>query len=165
MTFNIQKLLAGTIALVLVIGITSPAFAVDELVSVIGPPGIAGSPEQNQISQDCAVIDFEGVGDLLPVAIIGDTTWGGAATGLVDSDAGGSGNFANEPSPDTIAFVPGSGIMDVTLTNPASQVSWFYFADADETVRIYDIDDVLIATVTQTSLPQGIIGGDPTSPV
>lgn len=30
--------------------------------------------------------------------------FGGSATGLVDSDAGGTGPFANEPSPDTVMF-------------------------------------------------------------
>ncbi|WP_310428133.1 hypothetical protein [Chamaesiphon sp. VAR_48_metabat_135_sub] len=58
------------------------------------------------------VLDFEGVGDFAPV---GNFYNGGAGTnygidfsttalGLVDSDNGGSGDFANEPSPNTIMF-------------------------------------------------------------
>ncbi len=63
-------------------------------------------------SADTIVLDFEGVGDVNPV---GNFYNGGGGTdyniefsetslGLVDSDAGGSGNIANEPSPDTVLF-------------------------------------------------------------
>src|SRR5438105_4777705 len=58
------------------------------------------------------VLDFEGVGNLNPV---GNFYNGGAGTNygiqfsndtlaVVDADDGGSGNFANEPSSDTIMF-------------------------------------------------------------
>lgn len=55
----------------------------------------------------CTLVDFESVGDLAAIGTIPgpvDVTFGPSWLGLVDSDAGGSGHFANEPSPDTVAF-------------------------------------------------------------
>jgi len=160
---KLNKLLAGILALVLIAGIGNQAFAQDAMITgtSTGTPNISALPTQIT-NGACVLIDFEGGADLVPIGTIGETTWGGTGETLIDSDAGGNGNFANEPSPDTIAFVPISGVMDVTLTNPASQVSWFYFADADETANVYDINDVLLATITQTALAQGGVGGDPT---
>ena len=68
------------------------------------PPGIR-IVEGN--GAECTFIDFEGVGDLQPVGTVSGTpavTFGDSWLGIIDSDAGGSGNFANEPSPDTTAF-------------------------------------------------------------
>lgn len=75
------------------------------------------------------VLDFEGVGDLASVHNFynGGTDGAGnsgidygihfssAANGLVDLDAGGSGNFANEPSPDSVLIfrIGGDAIMNV----------------------------------------------------
>jgi hypothetical protein len=58
------------------------------------------------------VLDFEGIGDQIPVGNFynggGGTNYGVAfspnALALVDSDAGGSGNFGGEPSPSTILY-------------------------------------------------------------
>ncbi len=58
------------------------------------------------------VLDFEGLGDLMP---IGNYYNGGAgpdygvsfsqnALALIDRDAGGSGNTGGEPSPETVMF-------------------------------------------------------------
>lgn len=61
---------------------------------------------------EVVVLNFEGVGQVNPV---GNFYNGGAGTnygiefspnalGLVDADAGGTGNFGGEPSPDTVLF-------------------------------------------------------------
>ena len=60
------------------------------------------TPEASEAS--CTTIDFEGVGDLQPIGSLADATFGSSWHGLVDQDDGGSGPFANEPSPSTIAL-------------------------------------------------------------
>jgi len=67
------------------------------------PADISGRPE----GVDCTFVDFEGVGDLQPIGTVGgvpQVTFGTSWLGLIDADAGGSGNIANEPSPETVAF-------------------------------------------------------------
>jgi hypothetical protein len=94
------------------------------------------------------VLDFEGVGNLNPV---GNYYNGGAggdygisfsdnSLGLVDSDAGGSGNTSNEPSPETVLFflTGGSAIMNVTGGFDTG-FSFFYSAPYfTGTVNVYD---------------------------
>src|SRR4030095_12372503 len=81
-------------------------------------------------SASVIVLDFEGVGNLNAV---GNFYNGGAGPNygidfspatlaLVDADAGGSGNFANEPSPDTVMFFLDAN--NAVLNVP----SWFYTA-------------------------------------
>ncbi len=61
---------------------------------------------------DVITLDFEGVGDYVPVGNYynggGGPNYGisfsDATLALVDADAGGNGNFANEPSPNTVMF-------------------------------------------------------------
>ena len=65
--------------------------------------------------------------------------FGVAALALIDADNGGSGNFANEPSPDTIAFWLGSGsvIMNVAAGFDTG-FSFFYTSSTAATVNVYD---------------------------
>ncbi len=52
-------------------------------------------------------INFEGVGELAPVGNFyasQGVEFSPATLAIIDSDAGGSGNFANEPSPSTVMF-------------------------------------------------------------
>ena len=54
----------------------------------------------------CNLIDFEGIPNRTPVGtIVGipNVTFGPSWRGLIDRDAGGTGNIANEPTPDTVA--------------------------------------------------------------
>jgi hypothetical protein len=61
---------------------------------------------------DVITLDFEGIGDLNPVGDYyngaGGPNYGvsfsGATLAVVDADAGGTGNFANEPSANTVMF-------------------------------------------------------------
>ena len=83
------------------------------------------------------VLTFEGVGDLSPV---GDFYNGAGPDnfhigfspnvfGLVDSDAGGSGNFGGEPSPDTIIFFDFNPLMTMNVFNGfGTGLGFFYTA-------------------------------------
>ena len=111
---------------------------------------LAGLVAVAACSANAAVItlDFEGVGDQNAV---GNFYNGGAgvnygvqfsanALGLVDADAGGSGNFGGEPSPDTILFFLGGTA--ATLNYAAgfdTGFSFFYTAiNSPGFVTVYD---------------------------
>jgi hypothetical protein len=129
-----------------------------------------------QIIDGWTVLDFEGVGDFSPVddyypGVHFSEEW----AGLVDSDAGGSGNFANEPSPETTAFVPdddpyGSPEIipaEISLDVPAGGIG-FHYASVTELVfaqplafELYDVNGNLLGRYTASDTP--ILGvGDPT---
>ena len=64
------------------------------------------------------------------------------ALALIDADAGGSGNFANEPSADTIAFFLNAG--SLVMNVPAgfdTGFSFFYSAFEAASVTVYDAVD------------------------
>jgi len=100
------------------------------------------------------VLDFEGVGDL---AAVNDFYNGGTdsagnsgsnfgisfsenSLGLIDSDAGGFGNFANEPSPDTILFFLGGGAATMNVAAGFSTSFSFYYTSVNDPgiVTVYD---------------------------
>lgn len=73
------------------------------------------------------VLTFEGIGNLNPVGnfYAPNYIFSPATLAIVDADAGGTGNFANEPSPDTIMFFldANNAILDV----PAGFTTGFSF--------------------------------------
>jgi len=80
----------------------------------------------------CARSSFEGLGDVVPVGTLaGPTTvaFGPSWFALVDSDDGGSGSFANEPSPSTIVFSAG-GFDPIDLGDAVRSVEVWYSAAA-----------------------------------
>ena len=99
------------------------------------------------------VLDFEGLQD---DEAVGDFYNGGtgslgssgtnygvsfspATLALIDSDAGGTGNFANEPSPDTVMFFLDAN--DAILTFAAgfdTGFSFFYTSSTAASVNVYD---------------------------
>jgi len=101
------------------------------------------------------VLDFEGVGDGASVDDFyngGTDSFGNSgldygisfsrtSLGIVDIDAGGNGNFGNEPSPDTVLFFlnGGAATMNVDAGFDAG-FSFFYAADAFNagSVVVYD---------------------------
>ncbi|MEM8713555.1 MAG: hypothetical protein AAGG01_21640, partial [Planctomycetota bacterium] len=122
---------------------------------------------------DCTLIDFEGIANLDPVGIIAgpvDVTFGPSWLGLIDSDAGGSGNIANEPSPDTIAFFSAS-LEPIDFSQPVSFVEVSYVASAVSlpvTLTAWDGPSGtgnIIATAAGTTLGNSndgaACGGDP----
>jgi opacity protein-like surface antigen len=88
------------------------------------------------------VLTFEGIADGQPVgnfyAGIG-VTFSPDTLALVDADAGGGGNFANEPSPSTIMFWLNG---DDAILNYAAGFdtgfSFFYTSSTEATINIYD---------------------------
>jgi hypothetical protein len=92
------------------------------------------------------VLDFEGIADLSPVGNYYNGGAGpnygiafvGGTLALVDADAGGSGNFANEPSPSTIMFfLDETAIMNVAAGFDTG-FSFFYTSSTAATIKIYD---------------------------
>jgi hypothetical protein len=107
------------------------------------------------------VLDFEGLGDLEPINSFYDGGLGGNGSGpgpdydlvfssnalaVIDADAGGSGNFGGEPSPDTIMFfLTGSAVLDV----PAGFDTGFsFYYSAINNTGIVNVYDGLGATGT-----------------
>ena len=66
-------------------------------------------------------------------------SFGTSAQALIDEDAGGSGNFANEPSPDTIAYFLSQGnlVMNVAA-GFTTGFSFFYASSVAGSVTVYD---------------------------
>ena len=158
-----NRLLAGTLAIVLIAGFSNPAFAENSAIGSGAPSGPLGTSEivsSSQASLECDLVTFEGLGQGNPVGTIGDATFV-SANSFTDADDGGSGNMANEPSP--ITAIAGPLTQVVTLANPKSQVSFWYVTDADDViVSIFGAGDVLLNSFSTPVLPQGTIGGDPT---
>ena len=88
------------------------------------------------------VLDFEGVGNLNPVgnfyAALG-VEFSPATLAVVDADAGGTGNFANEPSPDTIMFfLDASNAILNYAAGFTTGFSFFYTSSLAASVNVYD---------------------------
>ena len=98
------------------------------------------------------VLDFEGVGNQVAINDFynGGTDGAGHSgvnygihfgtntLGIIDGDAGGTGNFANEPSPDTVMFF----LVGTAVLNDAAGFdtgfSFFYSSATAATVKVYD---------------------------
>ena len=66
-------------------------------------------------------------------------SFGEGAQALIDSDAGGTGDFANEPSSDTIAFWQlGSNLLMNVADGFDTGFSFFYSSSTVATVTVYD---------------------------
>jgi len=98
-------------------------------------------------SADIIVLDFEGIGDVSPVGNFynggGGTNYGiqfsDATLAVIDADAGGSGNIANEPSPDTTMFFldANNAILNYAAGFDTG-FSFFYSSSTAATVTVYD---------------------------
>lgn len=87
-----------------------------------------------------ALLTFEGVGNNNVIGTFYDpvATFSANAWGLVDSDAGGTGNFANEPSPDTVMYSPDA--RTITMDVPWSFTTlgfWYTNRGTTGTVALY----------------------------
>ncbi len=119
-------------------------------------------------------LTFEGVGDLQAVGNFYNGGAGGAlgvsfsgpTLGLVDADAGGHGNFANEPTSDTIMFFLDENSSRMTVAGGFTTGFSFYYSSFDQagSVSVYDGPDGtgnLLASIALAGL--GSAGnGDPT---
>lgn len=112
--------------------------------------------------RQCTTIDFEGVGNLAAIPDfdgISSPGW----LGIIDADAGGSGNFAQEPTPETIAFWLGGdpGSRDIVMSNKASKLEFYYASSV--TVTMQALDEAGVVLATSVGAPNFNLGtGDPT---
>lgn len=85
-------------------------------------------------------LDFEGIGDNNPVGnfYAPEYVFSDATLALVDADAGGNGNFANEPSSDTVMFFldANNAVLDVT-NGFDTGFSFFYTSSTAATVNVW----------------------------
>lgn len=126
------------------------------------------------------VLDFEGIGDQASIQDFyngGTDSAGNVGTdygvefsgntlGIVDADAGGGGNFANEPSPDTIMFwlTGGSSVMNFAAGFETG-FSFFYTSSTAASIGIYsglNATGDLLATLNLTAQYNDNCSGDPT---
>jgi hypothetical protein len=104
-------------------------------------------------SASVITLDFEGVGNQVSVNNFYNGGTDGAgnsgvnygvafnsnALGIIDSDAGGSGNFGNEPTPDTILFfLTGSAILDFAPGFTTGFSFWYTTTTFGGAVNVYD---------------------------
>ena len=114
--------------------------------SLLGLVAVASLSAPVVASSAVIVLTFEGVGDLNPVGEFynggGGPNYGVSFSpetlALVDSDTGGNGSFANEPSPSTVMFFLEA---DEAILNVAAGFrtgfSFFYSAAEVGSVRVY----------------------------
>ena len=113
----------------------------------------------------CSTIDFEGIGDLDPIPKFDGITspdW----LGIIDFDAGGTGNFAFEPSPSTVAFWLGGetgtgSSRDILFEHPVSIVEFFYASAVTTNLDAFDVNGNLVATTSGPPNWNQGDGGDP----
>lgn len=95
---------------------------------------------------DVIVLDFEGVGNQQPVGDYYNGNGGPdygivfspATLAIVDEDAGGDGNFANEPSPSTIMFFLDANNATLNVLNGFDVgFSFFYSSSVIATVTVW----------------------------
>lgn len=124
------------------------------------------------------VLNFEGAGDqasLLNFYNGGTDSQGNSGTNygiqfgvnalsLIDSDAGGTGNFAYEPSPDTIMFfLSGSAILNY-VPGFDTGFSFYYSSSTAAAVNVYDGLDAsgtLLGSINLTAQYNDNCTGDP----
>jgi len=88
------------------------------------------------------------------------------ALAIIDSDDGGSGNFANEPSPDTIAFFPTANSLVMNVAGGfKTGFSFYYSSSTVAAVTVYDGLDAtgnILATINIDAQFSDDCTGDPT---
>lgn len=124
-------------------------------------------------------LDFEGLGDFEAVGDFYNGGTGGAgslgfdygvtfnadALAIIDQDAGGSGNFGGEPSPDTVLFfLSGSAAVMSVASGFTDGFSFYYSAiNNPGSVSVYDGLDGTGNVLATLDLPTTTSdGGDPT---
>jgi hypothetical protein len=134
----------------------------------------------NQNGDRSIVLNFEGLGDLDEILQYYNgglssynfgpgpnygVYFGGTTLSVIDGDNGGSGNFANEPSPNTVMFfLSGGGAVMNVPAGFTTGFSFYYTSAYPGTVYVYDgLDGTgnILVTAPFPALPLGTIGGDP----
>ena len=86
-------------------------------------------------------LTFEGIPNNTPVgAFYGpDYVFSPSTLAIIDADAGGTGNFANEPSPNTIMFFTASNNAILNVTNGfTGGFSFYYSSFTNASINVYD---------------------------
>jgi hypothetical protein len=118
--------------------------------------------------QNCNLINFEGGGCDTPIGVVpGDVTvtFGTSWLSLIDFDAGTgcSGNFANEPTPETIAYFLDKTDISIGLSPPVQFIELFYVASAISlpvTVTAFDAGNNVIDTAVGNTVGTNSEGAD-----
>ena len=125
------------------------------------------------------VLTFEGIGDSAAVNNFynggtdslghSGTNYGigfsGTSLGLIDQDAGGTGNFANEPSASTVLFFLSGGAATMNVdAGFTTGFSFYYASDSAGFVNVYDGLNGTGNLLSTLNLTRNIDGcsGDPT---
>ncbi len=124
------------------------------------------------------VLDFEGAGNQANLLnfynggtdSLGNTgtnytiQFGSNALSIIDADAGGTGNIANEPSPDTVMFfLTGTAILNYAPGFDTG-FSFYYSSSTDATINIYnglDATGTLLGSINLTAQYNDNCTGDP----
>lgn len=122
-------------------------------------------------SNFCFTMEFEGFGNFDPIGTISgpiDITFGPSWVALIDSDAGGTGNTANEPSGETVAFVNSGFAEPIDFSEGVTSVEVFYTASASSipiTISGFDgpngTGNLIGTAVGETIGNDGSCTGDP----
>jgi hypothetical protein len=139
--------------------------------STVVKPGGAPATMKPSGTAACNLIDFEGILDNAPIGVVPGAvtvTFGASWLGLIDSDNGGSGNFANEPSASTIAYFLDQNDINIGLSPSVQYLEFFYTAAAQSLpviVTAYDsgnnVVDSEIGNVIGTDYDGAPCVGDP----
>jgi len=128
-------------------------------VALLGAPAIAAP----------IVLTFEGIADNSPVGSFyaaQGIDFSPATLALIDADAGGSGNFANEPSANTIMFFLDANNAILNYADGfETGFSFFYTSSTAATVNVYDGlggTGNLLGTLNLTAQHTDNCAGDPT---
>ncbi|RLD38089.1 MAG: PEP-CTERM sorting domain-containing protein [Bacteroidetes bacterium] len=161
----------------------APTVSDPNIVPTISPEQIEELGQQNQNDGGRAVIvlDFEGLGNGDAIndfynggtsgAGFSGTNYGvefGVALGLIDADAGGTGNFANEPSPSTAMFFLSNSTAFMNVAAGFNTgFSAFYSANVGAgSISIYDglngSGNLLATIALPVNWQNGSCSGDPT---
>ena len=120
------------------------------------------------VSAAVVTLDFEGIPNSSPVGTYyaaGGYVFSPATLALVDADAGGSGNFANEPSPNTIMFFldSNSALLDVAAGFDTG-FSFYYTSSTSAPVNVWSGlggTGTLLATLNLSAQYNAGCTGDP----
>jgi PEP-CTERM motif len=114
------------------------------------------------------VLTFEGIPNQTPVGTFyaPNYVFSPATLALVDSDAGGTGSFANEPSPNTIMFFLNANNAVLNATNGfTTGFSFFYSSSTAATINVYDAPNAtgnILASLNLAAQGFNNCVGDPT---
>jgi len=139
-----------------------------------GPPHEIQSQRIEASESTCNLIDFEGIGNNTQIGLISgspNVTFGSSWLGIIDADAGGGGNFANEPSPSTTAYFLDIENHNIDFDSGVQFVEVYYSASVSSvpvTLTAFDgpngtgeVVDTAVGSAIGASYDGAICSGDP----